>query len=477
MPSSLQPLQIKENTIKNQVESQILEATFRSLSAPNSPVKNENVTPETIGQLQRDSKGLNQAFKQFSDLSNEILNSYTDLEQRVENLNEELRVVSDKRLNDFEQKNTIAARLQSLLSILPSGVILLDGKGRVSEVNPVAEKLLGSQLVGKKWLEIVTEKFAISSTKVHESVLNDGQRLHVATCPLEFEAGQLIVLTDISNMHRLQSSVDRNKRLAIVGRAMSTLSHQLRTPLSTALLYVSHLQSSAFTEAQKKDMARKLQGRLQQMNEQIDDMLLFAGGGQEQATRVNINQWLNSNKEQIEDLFKLSQVTGEISCSSDSNSEIFVNEHAFGEAIYNLLVNACDAVSVAKIKKVILKIQSVNNYLVLQITDSGKGISETVQDDLFDPFITGKSTGTGLGLAIVQAVITSSKGYVNWRNLKGSGAEFTVLLPLVQDLHTKIDSDVDSDKTAIADGKLINKNRSNAVSNNAAQNLQQVEGQ
>ncbi len=437
MPSSLQQLQIKDNNSKSKSQEQVLNATIRSLTSENTSNEVKKITPESIIQLQKDSKGLNQAFKQFSDLSSQILNSYTDLEQRVENLNEELRVVSHKRLNDFEQKNALAARLQSLLSILPSGVILLDGKGHISEVNPVAEKLLGCQLVGKKWFQIVTDKFAVNTGKMHESVLNDGRRLHVATCPLEFEAGQLIVLTDISNMHRLQSSVDRNKRLAIVGRAMSSLSHQLRTPLSTALLYVSHLQSNAFNETQKKDMARKLQGRLQQMNAQIDDMLLFAGGGQEQASKVNISQWIIDNTEQIEDLYKLSKVTGEIINTASEDCEIFVNEHAFGEAIYSLLVNACEALSDAKIKKVTLKIQAVNNYLVIQVSDSGAGISDSVKDDLFDPFITGKSSGTGLGLAIVQAVITSSKGHVNWRNQKNSGAEFTILLPLVQDLHNQ----------------------------------------
>jgi two-component system sensor histidine kinase FlrB len=476
MPSSFQRLRIKDNAIVKTAESQILNATFRSLSTTQTLSNDQKVTPESIEQLQRDSTGLNQAFKQFSELSNEILNSYTDLEQRVESLNEELRVVSGKRLNDFEQKNTIAARLQSLLSILPSGVILLDGKGLISEVNPVAEKLLGNQLVGTQWFQIVNQKFAVNASKTHESVLNDGRRLHVATCPLEFESGQLIVLTDISSMHRLQSSVDRNKRLAIVGHAMSTLSHQLRTPLSTALLYVSHLQSNAFSETQKKDMARKLQGRLQQMNAQIDDMLLFAGGGQEQASRVNINQWIASNKEQIEDLFKLSQVEGEVVTTSADSCEIFVNEHAFGEAIYNLLVNACDAVSETETKKVLLKVQSVNNYLVLQVSDSGAGISDDMQDELFDPFITGKNSGTGLGLAIVQAVITSSKGYVNWRNLKNSGAEFTVLLPLVQDLHSHLEELSDADSNTLSDKEDLHKNRSN-VATNKATSAQQVEGQ
>jgi len=481
MPSSFQRLQIKDNNKKNTPSNRILKSNIPELpSESQSQTKpSQKITPESILQLQKDSNGLNKAFEQFSELSNEILNSYTDLEQRVECLNEELRVVSHKRLNDFEQKHTLAARLQSLLSILPSGVILLDGRGTISEVNPVAEKLLGSDLVGSKWVEIVTQKFTLQAGKTHQSVLHDGRRLLVETCPLEFETGQLIVLTDISNMHRLQSRVDRNKRLAIVGKAMSSLSHQLRTPLSTALLYVSHLQSNAFNEIQKNEMARKLQGRLQQMNAQIDDMLLFARGGQEQASRVNIGDWLEINKEQINDLFQLSKVTGEITNIAHPECEIFVNEHAFGEAIYSLLVNACEALNDVESKRVSIKIQAVKKYLVIQIADSGSGISDAVKDDLFDPFITGKSSGTGLGLAIVQAVIASSKGHVNWRNQKNSGAEFTILMPLVQDLHTNLSGVAKLTETAAPVNKIFSEDNTQPTPElgNSEIGQLQVEGQ
>ncbi len=471
MASSFQRLQHKQTNFNKIGTPEVIKATVEAAAIEERQPVTRKISQDNIQKLKQDSKGLNQAFKQFSELSNEILNSYTDLEHRVETLNEELRVVSQKRLDDFEQKHAIASRLQSLLSILPSGVILLDGKGRVSQSNPVAEKLLGNNLLGSKWFDIVATQFAMNSEKMHQSVLNDGRRLHVATCPLEFEAGQLIVLTDVSNMHRLQSHVDRNKRLAIVGRAMSTLSHQLRTPLSTALLYVSHLQSNAFDETQKKDMARKLQGRLQQMNSQIDDMLLFARGGQEQASKINMQHWLDANKEQIEDIFKLSNVTGEIINTAQKDCEIFVNEHAFSEALYSLIVNACEAVTKQTVKQVSLKIQQLENHLMIQVSDSGEGISEGVKEDLFDPFITSKSSGTGLGLAIVQAVITSSGGHVNWRNKKNAGAEFTILMPLVQDLHV-----TSEDFSDIETSQQLNNKNYRSGNHNSEQLLQKVEG-
>jgi len=399
------------------------------------PQQNLNKSTIEIKALKKNKKGLNDAFQQFSRLSDEILNSYTHLEAKVEALNDELELVSRQRIEEFEQKELLAQRLQGLLSILPSAVVQVDGKGFIADFNPIAETILSTSLNGKKWFQVVNENFILDQTDGIEAKLKDGRRVHVATCPMTQEKGQLIVLTDISNMHQLKARADRNKRLTSIGRSMASLSHQLRTPLSTALLYVSHLQNKNVSNDKKNDMAKKLQGRLENMNQQIDDMLLFARGGLEMATRFDVKAWFDEIRLDIDDIFYQYNIVAKYEVSFDKQNYIYINQEALKEALMSLVMNACQAVEKEETPKVKLSLKVESNQFHFAISDNGAGVQESVSQELFDPFITSKKKGTGLGLAIVHTVITSAKGKIFWRNKKEGGAEFCFVLPLVQELH------------------------------------------
>lgn len=435
MPSVSQETFTPEKDVKG--EHQAEKAVQKNLSQTTHSSRTSGVI-----QLQNEQRSLTDAFKQFSKLSDEILNSYSHLEEKVEALNDELEVVSRQRIEEYEQKKALAQRLQGLLSILPAAVIQIDPAGMIAEYNPVAEILLNSQLKEKSWSEIVKHCFELNQSDGIEATLKDGRHLHVTTCPLPDEKGQLIVLTDVTDMHQLKVRVDRNKRLATIGKSMASLSHQLRTPLATALLYVSHLQNKSIPDVRKQDMARKLQNRLENMNRQIDDMLLFARGGLEMASQFSILDWFNAIESQIIEIFKQHQVDGKFTLQVAPEDLIFINQHALNEALFSLISNACEAVTHKSQKQIKMSLKStavnsLNPAVLIQVTDNGGGVCPSVQSELFDPFISGKTRGTGLGLAIVHTVITTAKGEVRWRNLKSGGAEFNLILPLVQELHTK----------------------------------------
>src|SRR5690606_13169564 len=123
------------------------------------------------------------------------------------------------------------------LDILPGGVVVLDGRGRVIEANPLALELLGEPLLGVFWREVIQRSFAPRADDGHEISLQDGRRLSLATRSLAGEPGQLILLTDLTETRRLQDELARHARLSALGRMVASLAHQIRTPLSTALLY------------------------------------------------------------------------------------------------------------------------------------------------------------------------------------------------------------------------------------------------
>ena len=90
------------------------------------------------------SADLQNAFEVFNDVSQQLADSYQELEGRVASLNQELVTAQNERLQELTEKVRGADRLQSLLKALPAGVVVLDAEGVVVESNPAAQSLLGN---------------------------------------------------------------------------------------------------------------------------------------------------------------------------------------------------------------------------------------------------------------------------------------------------------------------------------------------
>ena len=222
--------------------------------------------------------GLDQAFALFNQMSTQLNQSYSMLEARVSELKGQLALVSAQRMQELAEKERLANRLQSLLDLLPGGVIVIDGQGVVREANPAARGLLGQPLVGMLWRQVIARCFAPRKDDGHEISLRDGRRLSIATRSLNGEPGQLVLLNDLTETRRLQDQLARHERLSALGRMVASLAHQIRTPLSAAMLYAGHLSEQALPLEQQQRFAGRLKERLQELENQVRDMLVFARG-------------------------------------------------------------------------------------------------------------------------------------------------------------------------------------------------------
>jgi two-component system sensor histidine kinase FlrB len=87
-----------------------------------------------------------------------------------------------------------------------------------------------------------------------------------------------LLLTDLTETRALQQRLSRHQRLSEMGRMMSSLAHQIRTPLSAAMLYAGHLCDSDLSQEQTRRFSYKLLDRLQHLEQQVKDMLIFVRG-------------------------------------------------------------------------------------------------------------------------------------------------------------------------------------------------------
>lgn len=393
-----------------------------------TPAVRDTRAPETsdapIEQASR--AGLEQAFALFSQMSSQLNESYSLLEARVDELKGQLALVSAQRMQELAEKERLAHRLQSLLDLLPGGVIVIDGQGVVREANPVARGLLGQPLVGMLWRQVIARCFAPREDDGHEISLQDGRRLSIATRSLHAEPGMLILLTDLTETRRLQDQLSRHERLSALGRMVASLAHQIRTPLSAALLYASHLSEQALEVEQQQRFAGRLKERLHELEHQVRDMLVFARGELPLPDRLPPPALFDALRRAAE--VHVRDMAVRWQCDAYAG-ELLCNRDTLVGALLNLIENAIQAAGrEARLK---IHLYARGTTLRLSISDNGPGIDGATLARLGEPFFTTKTTGTGLGLAVVKAVARAHQGELLLRSQVGLGTCATLILPLV----------------------------------------------
>ncbi|MEN3158816.1 ATP-binding protein [Alkalimonas sp. NCh-2] len=321
-------------------------------------------------------------------------------------------------------------RMQHLVTMLPVGVVVLDERGYVADANPMALDMLGEPLQGQRWLDVITRSFRPRSDDGMEVSLFNGRRVKLAISALSPEPGQLIVLTDLTETRQLQSRLAHMQRLSTLGKMMATLAHQIRTPLSSAMLYAENLSNQRLNDDAKSVFQQKLVARLQDLEQQVNDMLLFARSGNEASVScIAVDALLQEVQAGIEAQLQAYQASLSIE-TKQAGLTLWANQSSLAGAILNLLHNSLEIIGADA--QLMIRCQQQGSWLVLDISDNGPGVPEHLQQQIFEPFFTTRNQGTGLGLAVVQAVATAHKGQVSYVPQVGGGACFRLQLPLHQ---------------------------------------------
>ena len=377
---------------------------------------------------QHKAKELESAFQTFNQVSEQLMQSYAVLEQRAVQLNEELAAARSERLQQLAEKERLANRLERLLSALPAGVVVLDGNGVVQECNTAALALLGEPLQGQRWESVIARVFQSVSDNGQEIRLISGKQINLSRSSLGSEPGQILLLQDITENRALQSALERHQRLSTMGEMLASLAHQIRTPLSSALLYSSNLTNAHLDLQTRQKFSEKALNQLHHLEHMINDMLLFARGGEGIVEAIELNQFINEFQHLMEQAILCSNATLDVMPAQD-NVVFYGNKQTLLTAFQNLAMNAIQ-VSEQPVH-VTLGVRLIHSSTVcFEIKDNGPGIEANMLDRIFEPFYTTRSTGTGLGLAVVRAVILNHGGEIQVNSQPGRGTVFTMTLPV-----------------------------------------------
>jgi two-component system sensor histidine kinase FlrB len=375
-----------------------------------------------------DPAQLEQAFGVFNELSERLANAYGRLEGRVAELNRQLSSARRERVDERAQKEHLADQLGVLLEALPAAIVLVDVRDRVDRFNPAAEQLFPGLAWGRLWSEVKQEVVAAEPSP-GDWRLHDGRRVSVSQRPLN-DRGRILVVVDTTDQRRLQERVERQDRLSAMGEMAAQLAHQVRTPLSTSVLYAGQLAKGHLSDEQRHAFAAKLLDGLRHTESLVREMLAFSRGGNFSTGPVLIEDVITTALAGLRPRLQQLDVELDVCIDEVAGQQVNGNLDALAGAVSNLVDNAMNHGGAGVSVRILGRV--VERQLQLSIEDDGPGIEPAALPRIFDPFFTTRERGTGLGLAVVQAVVLEHQGSLQPGRSPLGGACFDIQLPLLR---------------------------------------------
>jgi len=375
---------------------------------------------------------LQAAFDQCNRLSASLCDSVDRLNSTASQIKTSREDQSSASCVDNEK---LAQHLRALIDAIPGGVVVLDPQGLVVESNAAAATLLGEPLNQQPWRDVVNRVF-LPELDQGELKTEDGRQFSISTRPLGYEPGQILLLSDVTQTRQLQRAAQQNLHLMTMGKMMASLAHQIRTPLASSMLYLSQIVDGDMDSDTSQVFSEKALARIKHIEKMINDMLVFAHGGQFNMCQFSIRDLIDELQDQLRPQIEQRQASLEI-FGDEINAQLRGNKDALLGALGNLCMNSLDAADQQPRIRIRIKL-TLRGMLSVTVEDNGCGIDISTRKHLFDPFFSTKVDGTGLGLAVVKSVIESHQGRIAVSSKPGRGSRFRIFLPCQQGMQSQV---------------------------------------
>jgi signal transduction histidine kinase len=224
---------------------------------------------------------------------------------------------------------------------------------------------------------------------------------------------------------QLHETIAREEKLAIVGKALTMVMHDLRVPIKT----IPQLTEAMREEGVKSDWLNLIDECGAQASEIFDDFLDFIRAAPLKTEKISVTELITDGLKMAAGNTK----TSHVNINEDVEPNLYVNGDSskLKRVIMNLVNNATEALGSLKAEKPAIQVSAhkTDNNITIRVKDNGPGIPEGIIKNVFDAFVTeGKGNGTGLGLAIVKQFVQAHKGTITVAN--DNGASFIITLPV-----------------------------------------------
>lgn len=348
----------------------------------------------------------------------------------------EYAVIAIDNAGLYENISRERNKLDTILTNIQDGVIVIDRERQIIFINKIAQGafgLLEQQPAGRSFDDVFagTELFEMVSTE-GESPLNrteitvgDGRIFGILLTTIP-DVGLAITMNDITNLKRLDQ---------IKSEFVSTVSHDLRSPLTAILGYVELLERVGPMNDIQHDFVKRVQVSVHNITNLVGDLLNLGrieAGFDTRMETVQVDRLIRLSAESFQRLMaeRRQQLVIEM---PEQMPAVLANPVQMRQVVDNLLDNACKYTPQGG--KVTVRAGIKQSQLVFQVIDTGIGIPSIDLPFIFDKFYRASNssmdvTGSGLGLAIVKSIIEAHHGRIWVDSTLGQGTTFSIVLPV-----------------------------------------------
>jgi two-component system NtrC family sensor kinase len=234
----------------------------------------------------------------------------------------------------------------------------------------------------------------------------------------------------IHQLARRQEMLVQAHKLKAVGTLTAGIAHELNNPINNIMLTAAILQEDyrSLSDEDRIDMANDLVDQAQRSQKIVRNLLDFARESEMKTELFQVRDLIEEVLRLTTNQMKLSKVKPNRQFA-DNLPPIHGDKAQLNQVFLNIVLNAVDAMPQGGVLTV--KTGVNQEYLKVDVSDTGVGIPEHILNSIFDPFFTTKSTGkgTGLGLSVSLGIIRKHGGDIQVKSIPNEGTTFTVLLP------------------------------------------------
>ncbi len=280
----------------------------------------------------------------------------------------------------------------------------------------------------------ITSSFSLISKKMREVNLGSvNEEIHWTN---RDEIGALVdeYNTMVKKLEASANALARSEREGAWREMARQVAHEIKNPLTPMKLSIQHLQRAIDADSPNvKELSQRMAATL---IEQIDQLAKIAADFSQFANIGNIKPEVVDVEQVLQSLIGLYSSDGNLSLhftSSTNQTKIFADKTQVNRLFTNLIKNAIEASGEQTNINIYINIQEQDNDIMIAVRDEGSGIPAEMQQKIFSPNFTTKSSGTGLGLAICKAIVEKANGNIWFETEESKGTTFFVVFPTYQE--------------------------------------------
>jgi PAS domain S-box-containing protein len=359
--------------------------------------------------------------------------------------------VAMKNAHLYNQVVVANEYVDNILSTMESGVIAVDAAGHISLFNPAAHRLTGMSFTPAAALSYRDLPAPLAgplretliqgrSHSQLDAILQGPDGLAVplvySTAKLQDKDGKthgaLIVFSDLSRLKELEREKQRAERLASFGALAAGVAHEIKNPL-VAIRTFAELLPERFGDVDfREDFSKVVIKEISRIDDLVGRLRGIAASAPQQAGAVDLREPINDTLALLRGQLEQTR-TSVVRDFQDPAPYVAIEESQLKQLFLNLFLNAIEAMGNegTLTVRITRKHTQGQPWIVVDVSDTGPGISDTVAANIFDPFFTTKARGSGLGLTICRGITDAHRGTIRAEKTPGtSGTTIVVELPV-----------------------------------------------